>query len=100
MLDTEDTINQWHLDKRIPIALIFAVMMQTGAGVWWAASMAARIEHNELRMARLEASELKVHELTSRFDRTLSAIEQGLADTRRSLERIERRIDARPALTP
>jgi len=34
---TEQTdLPEWHLDKRVPIALIFAVAVQTGAGLIWA----------------------------------------------------------------
>jgi len=33
---TEQTdLPGWHLDKRVPIALIFAVAVQTGAGLIW-----------------------------------------------------------------
>lgn len=38
---------QWHLDKRVPIALIFAIMVQSASAIWWAASMSERM--NEKR---------------------------------------------------
>ena len=34
---------QWHLDKRVPIALIFAIALQTGGALWWAASIQTRV---------------------------------------------------------
>ena len=33
----------WHLDKRVPIALIFAILVQTGGAFWFAASLDGRI---------------------------------------------------------
>jgi hypothetical protein len=37
----------WHLDKRVPLALIFAILVQTGAALWWAAGVNARVEQLE-----------------------------------------------------
>jgi hypothetical protein len=34
----------WHLDKRIPVALIAATFIQFGGLVWFVASMNARVE--------------------------------------------------------
>lgn len=33
----------WHLDKRIPLALIGAILVQTGAAFWWASSINERV---------------------------------------------------------
>jgi hypothetical protein len=33
----------WHLDKRVPIALILALAIQVMAGVWAAATLSATI---------------------------------------------------------
>jgi len=35
---------RWHVGKEIPIALILAVLMQTCGGIWWAASLSAKID--------------------------------------------------------
>jgi uncharacterized coiled-coil protein SlyX len=95
MAEAEEPPNSWHLDKRIPIALILAVLAQTSAGVWWAATIEHRVQTAETRMTRLEVNEAKTAESAGRFDRTLATIVQSQDDMRRSLERIERRIDAR-----
>ena len=34
----------WHLDKRVPIAFIIALAIQTGAIVWWAATLSTRLD--------------------------------------------------------
>ena len=47
---------QWHLDKRVPLALIFAILMQTIAGVWWAATLQGTV--NDLAR-RQQVSETK-----------------------------------------
>lgn len=40
----------WSVDKRIPVALIFAIFMQTVAGVWWAATTTERLDAVERRV--------------------------------------------------
>ena len=33
----------WHLDRRVPIALIIAICFQTGGLVWWASNISERV---------------------------------------------------------
>lgn len=33
----------WHVGKEIPIAMLFAIFMQTAGGIWWAASFSATV---------------------------------------------------------
>ena len=34
----------WHLDRKVPIAMILTIVMQTGAFVWFAARLDQRVE--------------------------------------------------------
>lgn len=34
---------RWHVGKEIPLAMLFAIMLQTGAAIWWAASFSATV---------------------------------------------------------
>lgn len=34
---------QWHLDKRVPLALIVAIFLQSVSAVWWAATIHAKV---------------------------------------------------------
>ena len=77
----------WHLDRRVPVALIIAIVTQTLGIVWWAATISARVDGLEgrisgmtgyaSRLARLEERQLAV---TGRLDR---------------IEELQRRIDAK-----
>jgi hypothetical protein len=50
---------KWHLDKKVPVALIATLAVQTVAIVWWAASLSQRVdalEHNAMAaVPRLES---------------------------------------------
>ena len=44
---SQDPDNSWHLDKRVPIALIVTLMMQGAIGIWWMASLGSRVDYLE-----------------------------------------------------
>lgn len=85
----------WVLDKKVPIALILALLGQTAAGVWWAASISARVEIGETRVNKLETNDVKMTETTARSAEALAAIKATQESMRAALDRIERNIDGR-----
>lgn len=46
----EEADSAWHLDKRIPIALIFAIAMQTSGIIWWGATTSERLNALERKV--------------------------------------------------
>ncbi|YBV97519.1 hypothetical protein M1D80_11760 [Phyllobacteriaceae bacterium JZ32] len=70
----------WHLDKRIPVSLIFTMLVQTGVAVWWARGISSAQEQSVIDRARLEA----------RVDR----IEADRDDMRARVIRIEEKISS------
>jgi len=78
----------WHLDKRVPVALIVTIVMQTIGIVWWAASISARVEvlerrldearHNQSRIVRLEANQNAVYQRLDRIEAASRRIEAKL----------------------
>jgi hypothetical protein len=45
MADTSDS--GWHLDRKVPIALIIAIATQIITFIWWAAQASARLDNLE-----------------------------------------------------
>lgn len=74
--------SDWHLDKRVPIALIVTIFLQSMAAVWWAASMQARMDGLESMMLAQASTESR-----------LVRVEQMTTMQARSLERIENKLD-------
>ena len=71
----------WHFDKRIPIALIGAIFVQTGAAFWWASSI------NE-RVAALEAW----RQDTKGIAADLAVVRSQVSDLKTILSRIDARL--------
>jgi hypothetical protein len=45
---TDQEYNQsWHLDRKVPIAFIFAIAVQTAGIIWFAAGISHRVESLE-----------------------------------------------------
>ena len=66
----------WHLDKKVPIALIAAIVMQTVMGGVWLGSVQERVARNERDMAsasdqgeRLARIETLLETIEARLDR-------------------------------
>lgn len=36
--------DRWHVGKEVPLALLLAVLVQTGGGIWWLAQLSAKID--------------------------------------------------------
>ena len=80
---------QWHLDKRVPIAIIFAIMAQTASVAWWAARLDSRVGVLEREVAareqfqeRLVIVETKIHELSAGQRRIEAKLDRLLDDRR------------------
>ena len=67
----------WHLDKRVPVALILTMASWIVTTVWWAAALDNRVEH-------LESMALKNQNVESR----LARIEEGQDWLKKGVERL------------
>ena len=71
----------WQVDKRVPIALIITLLIQTFGIVWWGATLTARVSNLEQtaiaastqpeRLARVETKLEGVQETLTRVDEKL-----------------------------
>lgn len=66
----------WHLDKKVPIALIVAILVQTGGMVWWGATTSERLSAVE---RRVETAAPQADRLT-RVETKLEAVTDGITE--------------------
>ena len=83
-------LEPWHLDKRVPIAMILALLAQTGGMIWWAASISTRVDDQSRRVMALEGSRETVQTIMSDLRADTAVLRSEAAATRRHLDRIER----------
>lgn len=83
----------FHVDKRIPVALIVAMLAQTAGVVWWAATLQAaqaqaqrEDQRAELRLDRVEAAGDDVKTRVIRIEEKLEGQDDVLQQILRSVE--------------
>jgi hypothetical protein len=102
-----ESTGPWRLDKHIPIAVIFAIGLQTVGIVWWAAGLTNRVGMAEQINARqeiiIEAIKADVQLKADRFVEAQRVLSEQLVEQRGDLrairelmQRIEGRLDATP----
>lgn len=81
----------WHLDKKVPISIIAALLMQFVAGLWFVSKLESRIvaleEHEQIQGQRDSQQDLATAEharsLSARLDRIESKLDRLIEDRRR-----------------
>jgi uncharacterized protein HemX len=81
---TQSNSEQWHLDKRVPIAIILALVVHLAASFVYIGSLAQRTENNTSRIAALEQQ---------RISERLASVEAQVADSKNLLIRLDQKID-------
>ena len=81
-MQDERNTGGWHLDKRVPIALIFAIIFQSITALWWAANI-----DNRMLTAERQLSEM--HPLTSQ----IPVIQNDIGYIKAGILRIESKLD-------
>lgn len=76
-------MQEWKIDKHIPVAVIVAMVMQTFAVIWWAAQLETRVNVLENQLTQN----------TTLIDR-VSRVEEKVSSLRESSQRIEQKLDA------
>jgi Tfp pilus assembly protein PilO len=82
----------WHLDRRVPLALILTLALQTGGMVWWASALSSQVQSHDTRISRTEAQisqlasdDRKTAELLGRLDERLVSLDRTLQHLQRVL---------------
>lgn len=86
-MEMQEVAQHWHLDKRVPVALIVAMCIQTAGIVWWGATTTERLSNLE---RRVEATSPQADRLT-RVEVKLDNIADSIAEIKQSIRQPDRR---------
>lgn len=73
----------WHLDKKVPIAMILAILMQTAGIVWWGATASERLNALERRADAVAPQA----ERLARVETKLEAVQDGILEIKSILRK-------------
>jgi hypothetical protein len=84
------TETKWKMDRSIPVALILAVLIQSGGVIWWASGLSKDAETSKDRILKLEQSQVtaeRVGRIEEQNARTREDLTEIKADIKRLLDK-------------
>ncbi len=84
----------WHLDKKVPLAFIMTMFLQTIGIIWWAASLSTRVDHQERQIVGLVQAEQQTKLEARRIGEWLSRVDERIAAQTEMLRRLEQTLAA------
>jgi hypothetical protein len=78
----------WHLDRRVPIALILSLVIQTSAIIWWASSINERVATNSQKVAILDTRTENMRGVAQEQAVQLGRIEEQIGGLRSDIGRL------------
>lgn len=88
MTDRERQI-EWHLDRRVSVSVILALVFQAAGGFWWASGITTRIEDHERRIISAEAREDVVQDELREQGRTVATLVERIENTNANIARLQ-----------
>ena len=85
-------MGDWHLDRRVPIVFILAILAQSAGLVWYLSKQDSRLASLEIKSMQLEAEIKQTHISVDTNRLNVAVINQSLEDIKRSLIRIEKNV--------
>jgi Tfp pilus assembly protein PilO len=83
MTQRERDDSAWHLDKKVPISLIMAIVVQSASFFWWAAATSEKVS---VLKERLDAIAPQANRLT-RVEVNIESIKDSLTEIKQALRR-------------
>jgi len=69
-------VTHWQVDRRIPLALIITIVLQTGGIVWWASGLTYRVEQLERQAADAKPQADRLTRVEVRLDNVVDGISE------------------------
>ena len=87
-----EILKGFSIDHKIPIGLIFAIMVQTAAIIWWGSGINSSIDEHARALQSLQAAEqVRIRDERELYGR-MGRIETSLINMNSSLARIENKL--------
>lgn len=81
VIDASDS--SWHLDRKVPVAIIITILMQTGGVIWWGATANERLSALE---RKVESTAPQAERLT-KVETRLEAVQEGISEIKSILRK-------------
>lgn len=76
----------WHLNRSVPVTIIFAIGMQTVALIWFVASLNTAVQTNSNNIIRLEAKTQTLEQIVQQQAVTSARMDENIKAIRTAVE--------------
>lgn len=90
----------WHLDKKVSIGIIGAILFQCGSFIWYGSHINDQVQITTERVAALTAWKDKQDDDKAKIEAHLAVMDERLSDQGKTLQRIDDRLDRAINHTP
>lgn len=97
MSAAQEKDTSWHLDRKVPIALIFVLAGQLAMGVWVAGKLQSQVETHDRRIIALEATDARMGDEARRISEAIARLDERLQAQTAILRRLEDALRPVPA---
>jgi hypothetical protein len=73
---------RWHLDRRVPLSLIGAMLLQTAGFGWWASSVTERVNTLERQAVQTAPQDARL----TRVEVKLEVVQEGIGEIKRLIQ--------------
>jgi len=86
----------WMLDRKVPVALIAAILLQSAVGIWWAATQSTKIDSLErqagaavVAVQNATASSASLSERLTKLETKFDYVVDGLVEVKALLRQMQ-----------
>ncbi|MGB9154405.1 MAG: hypothetical protein WCD70_15115 [Alphaproteobacteria bacterium] len=79
----------WHLDKKITIGVIVAILINAGSSIWYASKLDSQVQATETEVLSLKVWKEKQDDDRERINSSLATVNQKLTDQGDLIRRID-----------
>ena len=77
----------WHLSRSVPVTLIFAIVCQTVALIWFVASLSNEVEHNKISNIKQDAKIDSLEKVVQSQALTMARMDENIKAIREMMEK-------------
>ena len=99
-MENDTKAEGWHLDKKVPITIVAALVLQFLGTLWFVSKLDSRVEEQSVRLAKTEAQVTTIDREARDFGNRMVRIEEKTSSMLAILQRVERFIDGRRGDVP
>lgn len=79
----------WHLDKKVTVGIIVALLIQAGSSIWWASRLDSMVRFHDVKLEQHSKAIGKITNESAKTNENLARMEERQKYIQRTVTKIE-----------